>query len=108
MPVLVLVTPPHRAEPHSSAGVQVSWKIVPAVTEVCRPHAAHCHEHRSHGPGLRAPADGAAKAIGPAQPRQVGSTGRLGREARLESGLRPRIILHGAGRYMLGSPESSG
>ncbi len=98
---------PHRAKPIVS-GVRVSWKMVPAVTDVCRPHAAHCQSTARTGQAFVPPAGGAAKSLGPAQPRQIRSTGRLGRKASLEFGLRPRIILHGAGRYMLGSPESSG
>jgi len=28
---------------HVDSGVRIRWKIVPAVTDVCRPHAAHIH-----------------------------------------------------------------
>src|SRR5699024_4178690 len=31
----------HTAANHVDSGVRVRWKIVPAVTDVCRPHAAH-------------------------------------------------------------------
>ena len=37
----------HIARNHVVSGVRVSWKIVPAVTDVCRPHAAHSSRLRT-------------------------------------------------------------
>jgi hypothetical protein len=31
----------HTAANHVDNGVRVRWKIVPAVTDVCRPHSLH-------------------------------------------------------------------
>src|SRR6266852_4316772 len=35
------------ARNHTGNGVRVSWKIVPAVTEVWHPHPAHSHRSRT-------------------------------------------------------------
>src|SRR5947199_8478062 len=37
----------HIARNHTGKGMRVSWKIVPAVTEVWHPHAAHSHKPRT-------------------------------------------------------------
>ncbi len=37
----------HMARNHTGKGVRVSWKIVPAVTEVWYPHPAHSHRPRT-------------------------------------------------------------
>ena len=105
-PVFVLVTH-HMARNHRVNGVRVSWKIVPAVTDVCRPHAAHCQSTARTGHAFAPPQRGSENRPAIAAASRYAPTCRLGREASLEFGQRPRIILHGAGHYMLGSPESS-
>src|SRR5713226_2303888 len=37
----------HMARNHTGNGVRVSWKIVPAATEVWHPHPAHSHRSRT-------------------------------------------------------------
>src|ERR1700687_5132531 len=37
----------HMARNHTGNGVRVSWKIVPAVTDVWHPHSAHSHRPRT-------------------------------------------------------------
>jgi hypothetical protein len=36
----------YAAQNHSVSAVRVACMIVPAVTEVCLPHALHCHTPR--------------------------------------------------------------
>ena len=60
----------HIARNHIVNGVRVSWKIVPAVTEVCRPQAAHSHRTRRTGQALSWPQRRTAKAVRPSQLHQ--------------------------------------
>jgi hypothetical protein len=62
----------------------------------------------AHRPGCRCAAPRAAQAVRPPHLDEIGTTRLLGREARLELGERPWVLVHAAGHYRLGSPESSG
>ena len=59
----------------------------------------------AHRPRLAVSEPRTPKSLRPPESGQIRATGGLGREARLELNEIPRIILHGGGRYMLGSPE---
>ena len=48
----------HIARNHVTNGVRVSWKIVPAVTDVWWAQAAHCHHRRRTGHAFGAPQRG--------------------------------------------------
>src|SRR5207245_7643585 len=63
VPVFWLVTH-HIARNQVGKGVRVSWKIVPAVTDVCRPHAAHSNSAVPIGHALVPPHFGQRKPFG--------------------------------------------
>jgi hypothetical protein len=62
----------------------------------------------AHRPRCRCAAPRAAKVVRPPHLDEIGTTRLLGREACLELGERPWVLVHAAGHYRLGSPESSG
>jgi hypothetical protein len=97
----------HIARNQVDSGVRVSWKIVPAVTDAWWPQGGTLEPDAANRPRLPQAALWTAEALRPPELRQVRPTRVLGCEPPVELGLIPRIILHGAGHYMLGSPESS-
>ena len=97
----------HIARNHVGSGVRVSWKIVPAVTEVWWAQSAHCHHRFPDAPGLRPITARAPKSLRPPELLQIRLTRLLGRESALEFGHISGILLHRLVRYILGLPESS-
>ena len=98
---------PHRAKPCRQRGSCVlkdrarRHRRLPAALGTLPQDCAH-------RPGRRCAAARTAKAVRPPQLDQVRSAGFVGREARFELRQRSWILVHAAGHYPLGSPESSG
>src|SRR5207237_9637594 len=88
----------HIARNHTGKGMRVSWKIVPAVTEVWHPHAAHSHKPRT---GLRLAA-GTTETGRPPKSRQVRPTRIFGGEVRLQLHQITRILFHHHGILDIG------
>jgi len=75
---------------HVDNGVRIRWKIVPTVTDVCRPQAAHIHLPFAV---CHARVEGRAdEAVRPPQSGQVLEAGPIVGEPRLELLERPRIV----------------
>jgi len=75
---------------HVDNGVRIRWKIVPAVTEVCRPQAAHIHLAFAVCQACVELHDG--QTVRSPQPGQVLQAGVIVREPRLELLERPGIV----------------
>src|ERR1022692_810111 len=111
------------ARNQSTSGLRVSWKIVPAVTEVWCPLAALQQDqaHRSilagalaalqqdqaHRPVLIAITTRASETLRPPQAEQVVPARLLGGKPRLKLAQVPRVFLHRPPYYRLCQPESS-
>src|SRR5437899_8985168 len=97
----------HMARNHTGSGVRVSWKIVPAVTEVWQPHPAHSHSSRT-GHAFPDPQRGHAK------PDRDRSRARYARHASSVPNFASssvRFLGYSStmpAYYILGSPESTG
>jgi hypothetical protein len=91
----------HIARNQTVSGVRVSWRIVPAVTEVCRPQAAHCHR-RPTGQAFASPHPGQRNLSG----HPTRSSDRMTRTEPISNscGIRPdfAVVRHEGRPYMLG------
>src|SRR5271167_4372620 len=83
----------HIARNHTAIGMRVSWKIVPAVPEVWRPHPAHSHTP-PHRPRFLRPAAGTTETARPPKSRQVRPTRLFGGEVRLQLHQVMRILFY--------------
>src|SRR5712692_9616964 len=94
------------ARNHTGNGVRVSWKIVPAVTEVWQPHPAHCHRSRT-GHAFPDPQRGQRKPVGHRSrvryARHASSVPKSASSSARFRGYSSAIPAH----YILGLPESS-
>ena len=81
--------------------------MVPAVTEVWRPHAAHCSSTFAKATKSTT-ATRTAETVRPAQPEQILPAGLRTAKTGLELCQVPRIIFHLQAYYILGLPESTG
>src|ERR1035441_8519922 len=94
------------ARNHTGNGVRVSWKIVPAVTEVWHPHSAHSHRPRTGHAlpdsqrGQRKPAGQRSRAR---YPRHASSVPKFASNSVRFRGYSSAIPAH----YILRLPESS-
>src|SRR5712691_9270504 len=94
------------ARNHTGNGVRVSWKIVPAVTEVWQPHPEHCHRSRT-GHAFLDPQRGQRKPVGHRSrvryARHASSVPKSASSSARFRGYSSAIPAH----YILGLPESS-
>src|ERR1019366_1795580 len=79
----------HMARNQTGNGVRVSWKMVPAVTDVWPPHTAHSSRTPRTGQDLPPPQRGHRKPSGHRRRAKVRSAGFLGRK----SGFQLRQVL---------------
>src|SRR5207245_3499705 len=97
----------HMARNHTGSGVRVSWKIVPAVTEVWQPHPAHSHSSRT-GHAFPDPQRGHAKPDGHRSraryARHASSVPNFASSSVRFLGYSSTMPAY----YILGSPESTG
>src|SRR5207245_5265439 len=95
------------ARNHTGSGVRVSWKIVPAVTEVWQPHPAHSHSSRT-GHAFPDPQRGHAKPDGHRSraryARHASSVPNFASSSVRFLGYSSTMPAY----YILGSPESTG
>ena len=105
-PGLLVRDPPHRPKPRGQRRPRVlkdragGHRGLVGTGRALPPPAPH-------GPRLRRATAWAPKPVRPPELLQVRTTGLFRRESPLELPEIPRVILHEAVRYMLGSPESS-
>src|SRR5207244_8738146 len=105
-PGLLIRHPPHRAKPRGERRARILEDRAGRDRGLV-PTSSALKQDLSDRPRFLLSATWTAKAIRPAKPHEILATRRLGREPPLELGEIWREILHGAGHYMLGSPESS-
>jgi hypothetical protein len=77
---------------HVDNGVRIRWKIVPAVTDVCRPQAAHIHLAFAVCQACVELAQRTDETVRPPQPGQILQARLIVREPRLELLERPGIV----------------